>query len=303
MKYAILFNPSSGTALSSGLKSGHLHELFAASGIDATVDGSDDPLETKVANAVASDADVIVSAGGDGTATAVAHGIAGSGKILAILPLGTANMLARDLGIPIALEKAVAALADTDTIEIDAGEVNGRLFLHNVVVGTIPAIAAARERVRGQNIVALLGFFRYLIRRLRNARRTAVSITSRDTDDRIERIHAIAVANNSYDQGWGKLFSRSCLDAGSLTLYILHRLSFADAVRLWLEMAMGRWQEDEALVIESVRSVTLGAKRQAISAMIDGEVATLQTPLNFRIRERAVRVLVPKVRAKAAEPA
>jgi len=74
-------------------------------------------------------------------------------------------------------------------------------------------------------------------------------------------------------------------------------------VRLWLEMAMGRWQGDEALVIESVRSVTLGAKRQAISAMIDGEVATLQTPLNFRIRERAVRVLVPKVRAKAAEPA
>jgi len=113
------------------------------------------------------------------------------------------------------------------------------------------------------------------------------------------RIHAIAVANNSYDQGWGKLFTRSCLDRGSLTLYILRRLTLTDALRLWVEMAMGRWQEDDALVIESVRSVSLRAKRAAISVMIDGEVATLQAPLDFRIRQKAVRVLVPKVRAEA----
>ena len=299
MKYLVLFNPKSGTALSTGLTAEHLHDLLAARGIDAHIDASDDALEAKVANAVASDADVIVSAGGDGTATAVADGITGSGKTLGILPLGTANMLARDLGVPVALEKAIDALADMDTIEIDAGEVNGRLFLHNVVVGTIPAIAAARERVRGRNMVALIGFFRYFIRRLSNARRTAVAITSRDTDDRIERIHAIAVANNSYDQGWGKLFTRSCLDRGSLTLYILRRLTLTDALRLWVEMAMGRWQEDDALVIESVRSVSLRAKRAAISVMIDGEVATLQAPLDFRIRQKAVRVLVPKVRAEA----
>jgi diacylglycerol kinase family enzyme len=131
------------------------------------------------------------------------------------------------------------------------------------------------------------------VRRLNNARKTAIAITSRDTHDRIERIHAVAVANNAYDQGWGKLFSRSCLDAGSLTLYVLRRLTFGDAVRLWIKMAMGQWQEDEAVVIETVRSVSLHAKRGKISVMIDGEVETFDTPLNFRIRQKAVRILAP----------
>lgn len=293
MKYHVIFNPKSGAALSLPLTGDELVRLFEDAGCDANVDATDDDLKRKIERALASDAEVIVSAGGDGTATAIARSIMGSKKTLALLPLGTANLLARDLDIPLDIAAAIGSMGEMATTEIDAGEVDGRLFLHKVVVGVIPAIAAAREKVRGGNLFAALRFAEYLVRRLRDARRTAVAIVSRDTENRVERIHAIAVANNAYDQGWGKVFCRSSLRDGMLTLYVLRRLSVGAALRLALEMLTGRWQEDQAVSIETVRSVTLHAKRNKIAAMIDGEVEMLDTPLNFRIRPKALRVLAP----------
>ena len=301
MKYHVIFNPRSGAALGLGLTGEALTRMFADAGHAAHVDDGEEELDQKIAQALSGDADVVVSAGGDGTATAIARGIVGSSKVLGLLPLGTANLLARDLGIPLDVGAAVGSLTDMAPIEIDAGEVNGRLFLHKVVVGVIPAIAAAREKVRGGNLFALLRFGSYLVRRLRDARKTAVAIVSRDTENRVERIHAIAVANNSYDQGWGKVFARSSLMDGTLTLYVLRRLSIGNVLRLALEMLTGRWQEDQAVSIETVRSVSLRAKRNKIKAMIDGEVETLDTPLNFRIRPGALRVLAPVVQASSPD--
>ena len=293
MKYYVILNPKSGAALNLGLTGEGLLKAFEDAKLEAFIDANDDDLGVKIERAVASDAETIVSAGGDGTATAIAERLVKTTKCLGVLPLGTANLLARDLGIPLTLETAIAGLAAMKPIEIDAGEVNGRVFLHKVVVGVIPAIAAARERVRGESAWKLLGFARYFVRRLDSARRTAVSIASRDTNDRIERIHAIAVANNAYDQGWGKLFSRSSLNGGILTLYVLNRLTFSDAFRLGLEMIAGTWQADAAVKVETVRSVTLNSKRSRLSVMIDGEVGTMTTPLRFRIRPGALRVLSP----------
>ena len=293
MRPYVIFNPNSGTALSLRLDHEDLVRRFAEVGLVAEIDSSGDDLQGKIERALRSEADTVICAGGDGTFTAIARGLVGSGKTLALLPLGTANLLARDLGVPLALDVALASLADAEPREIDVGEVNGRLFLHKVVVGIIPAIAAAREKVRGGGPMALLRFAQYFTHRLTNAQRTAVAITSRDTVDRIERVHAIAVANNAYDQGWGKLFQRSSLTAGTLTLYVLNRLALTDVLRLATEMVAGRWQDDAGVTIEAVRSVTLQTKRSRVAAMIDGEVELLEAPLNFRIRPKALRVLVP----------
>jgi diacylglycerol kinase family enzyme len=293
VRHHVVFNPKSGTALSLSLDHEALARRFADLGLDAQIDSSADDLESKIERARKSDAEIVVCAGGDGTFTAIARGLANSNKTLALLPLGTANLLARDLGIPLALDTALASLSSAEPAEIDVGEVNGLLFLHKVVVGVIPAIAAAREKVRGGGALALLRFAQYFAQRLANAQRTAVAITSRDTVDRIERVHAIAVANNSYDQGWGKIFQRTSLTGGTLTLYVLKRLTLRDVLRLGGEMLTGRWQEDTTLSIETVRSVSLRTKKKRVAAMIDGEVEFLETPLRFRIRPKALRVLVP----------
>ena len=294
-RYHVVLNPKSGAALAAGLTAESLAAAFAHHGLDAVIDADNSaPFADRIRKARDSDADVVVSAGGDGTATGLAGALAGTTKALAILPLGTANLLARDLSLPLDLDATVAALGDMEPRQIDVGEVNGRVFLHKVVLGVIPSIAAAREQICGRSDVgALFGFGRYFVRRLGRARRIALSITSRDTDDRVERVHAIAVANNAYDEGLGRIFARSSLDAGVLTLYVLKHLTLGDALRLSAEMLAGRWQQDEALDIASVRSVSIRSRRASVSAMIDGEVEMLQTPLNFRIRPKALTVLAP----------
>ena len=177
---------------------------------------------------------------------------------------------------------------------IDVGEVNGRIFLHKVVVGLIPAVAAGREHIRGRREAgAKIGFLRYFFRRIARARRIAVAVETNEGDRRVERVQAIAVASNSYDEGLGQFFSRHSLDMGTLTLYILHHFTLRDLFRLTTGMLLGNWRNDEALSVETVKSVTIGMRKELVKVMFDGEVETLHTPLEFSIRPKALSVIVP----------
>src|SRR5689334_4705264 len=80
-----------------------------------------------VAGAIRSGYDAVVGGGGDGTLNTIAAGLAGSETAFGVLPLGTHNHFAKDLGVPLDLDAAVAALARGTTKAIDVGEVNGRL--------------------------------------------------------------------------------------------------------------------------------------------------------------------------------
>jgi diacylglycerol kinase family enzyme len=298
-RFYVILNDRAGTALAQGLTPDRVRESFTQCGHTAIVDGSGDDLNARVDRALASDAGVVVSAGGDGTATLVAHRLIGTGKSLAVLPLGTANLLARDLGVPLDVDAAIDALKAAEVRQIDVGEVNGRVFLHQVVVGTFPAMAAVREKIRARaDLAGLAGFARHLVRGLARSRRIAVAIAPRGGAQRIVRVYAIAVANNAYDEGWAQVFRRSRLDAGCLTLYSLSALSIGDALRLVAKMLAGRWRDDPAVDIESVHAVTLDARRRALRVMIDGELELLTPPLRFRIRPGALAVLAPAV-AKA----
>jgi diacylglycerol kinase family enzyme len=293
-RYHVIFNERSGTADALGLTADALLDLFKEAGLEATIDARTDvTMVERIAEAVAGPAGIVVAAGGDGTITALAEALAGTGKSLAILPLGTVNALAKDLSIPLDIPEAVRALAQGHERRIDVGEVNGRVFLHKVVVGVIPAVAAGREFIRGRrDLAARVGFLRYFARRLARARRMAVLIRTADGESRIERVQAIAVASNAYDEGVGQFFSRSSLDRGTLTLYVLRHLTMGDVLRLTVEMLLGRWQNDEALSIESVDGVTIDTRRSLVKVMFDGEVETLHTPLQFSIRKQALSVIV-----------
>jgi diacylglycerol kinase family enzyme len=302
-RYHVVMNPNAGTALAMGLDAEALAERFAVHGQQVSIDANIDlPLTERVQRALESEADVIIAAGGDGTATALAESLVGTSKTLGILPLGTANLMARDLSVPLDLDEALEALLEMRPRLIDVGEVNGRIFLHKVVVGFVPAIAAGREHIRGRTgLAAQIGFFRYFLRRLARAKRMALEIAPGDGQVRVERVQAVAVANNSYDEGFGHVFSRPRLDAGHLSLYIMRHITLRDVVRLSAEMLLGRWQDDEALQIETVNEVTLRTTRTTIMVMIDGEVESMTVPLRFRIRPLALSVLAPVPGAAVAD--
>ncbi len=305
MVYHVILNPNSGTAHALGVTAEMLSELFAAHGLEAVIDDDDDrPLMDRIAEAVAGPAQVLVAAGGDGTITAMASALIDSDKDLAILPLGTFNAVAKDLHLPLDLDAAVAALATGTAQRIDVAEVNGRIFMQKVVIGLLPGLAAGREHLRGrESLAAKLGFMRYFFRRLARQRRIAVAIEPDNGEKRIERVQAMAVACNAYDEGLGKFFSRQSLDRGTLTLYVLKHFTARDFFRLVTGMLIGRWHDDDALSMESVNSVTIDAHKELIKVMFDGEVETLETPLHFAIRPKALSVLVPAEVHQKAEAA
>lgn len=79
--------------------------------------------------------DVVVVGGGDGSISAAAQILADTGKPVGVLPMGTLNHFAKDLGIPLELERAAATIARGVTREVDLGEVNGRIFINNSSIG------------------------------------------------------------------------------------------------------------------------------------------------------------------------
>ena len=291
--YYVIFNARSGTAASSGLSAGTLRTELEQAGHTALVDADEGvALEERIAVAVSSDCDVVVAAGGDGTVSALASKLVSSDKILAVLPLGTVNSLAKDLGMPLDVKPWVAALAAMEPQKIDVGEVNGRIFLHMVVIGLIPSMAAGREALRGRSEAkAKLGLFLYFLRRISRSRRLAIHIDPSNDAARIERVQSVAVTCNAFEEGLGRFLARGTLDAGELTVYQLKHLHLGDMLRLAAKMLLGRWQGDEALTILNAPAVTIRSHRPRLQIMLDGEVASMSLPLEVRIKPQALWVL------------
>ncbi len=105
---------------------------------------------------------VFVAAGGDGTVNVVASAIAGTPRCMGVLPVGTLNHFGKDLGLPLELKEAVAAIARGMTCGVDAGEVNGQIFVNNSSIGAYPAMVVDRERMKkaGREQVGVAGGWR-----------------------------------------------------------------------------------------------------------------------------------------------
>ena len=103
--------------------------------------------------AVEQGAAVVVAGGGDGTVNAVASILLGRDMALGVLPLGTLNHFAKDLGIPLDIEAATRTIFQGRQVSVDVGEVNDRIFLNNSSLGIYPRIVRYREaqRAQGQN--------------------------------------------------------------------------------------------------------------------------------------------------------
>jgi len=291
----ILLNAKAGTANALSISGADLAAKLAERGLIAEIDeNTDRPMSERLIRAATSAAPIVVAAGGDGTITALANSILGSDKKLGILPLGTVNALAKDLNIPLELDLAIDVLASQNCRTIDVGRVDGRIFLHKVVVGVVPELAAGREHIRGRtDFRAKWGFFLFILRRLARTRRFAVAMDLGDGNVRIERVQALAVASNAYEQGVGRIFSRQRLDEGSLYVYLLSHLNIRDFFRLWGGMIMGTWQNDSELTILKTRQVTLTTHKKAMNVMFDGEVEKLETPMTFEVLPSSLCVIAP----------
>lgn len=269
-------------------------QTAGASVLVQTVAGA--ALPSALAAALAEPADALVVGGGDGTvATAARLLIAGGdSRPLGILPLGTINRLAHALGVPGDLDGAIACILQGRVRRIDVGEVNGRVFLNNSVLGLFPSLARVRERERfGTWWQLARAFTRVVIKAVRYHNLISIDLAGPDGTRRIVT-PALAVASNPYhgDRGGFPADGRR-LDEGRLGIYVArHRTALQMAILL-VDMALNRWQLAPRVEAFTATGVTVSSRRKRLSVANDGEVVRLAPPLHYRVLPGALSVLAP----------
>lgn len=293
MKVIVVVNRGGGSAAGAEER---IREAFRGSRIDLDVrlvePGELDRHCAEVAKAQGVDA--LVAAGGDGTISTAAGAVAGSDLPLGVLPMGTLNHLARDAGIPLDLNEAAAAIAAGRTRRVDVAEVNGRVFVNNSAVGLYPMLVKAREaqqrqlgrtKRRAMLVAAARALWRFSSRRL--TLRFAGMKAPVETP-------LLFVGNNKYETGLLSLGRRSAIDRGELCVYAplaRSRLGFA-----WLSLraVLGRPdRQDDFLTVEGIEEAEIDSVQRSLLVAVDGEAMPMETPLRYRVRKGAVRLILP----------
>ena len=296
MKASVLLNAAAG--LRPGQVQGEaarVRELFASVGVDADVRRVPGPeLLAAAREAATSDADVVVMGGGDGTISAGAGGLAGTGKPMGVLPLGTLNHFARDLGIPNELQDAVRNVAEGVVREVDLGEANERVFVNNSSIGLYPAAVSLRDAwMERQSTHKWVAMGRAALSTLREF--PVVRVTLRLEEGGVNlTTPMVFVGNNRYDTKLFSLGKRPALDEGELWVYLAREAGRFRFVRLVLRGLAGRLDDSRDFQGIGLKGMVVEDRRRLLRIAFDGEVSHVAPPVRYRIRPRALRVIVPR---------
>ena len=276
-----------------------LADLFAANHIDARIElaHSGAAVVESAKRAVKSDAEIIVAGGGDGTINSVAAEMIGSEKPLGILPFGTLNHLAKDLGIPLDLEGAVKTIHEGQLVQIDVGEVNDHFFVNNSSLGLYPSIVRERQKQQRLGWGKWPAFIWAAVGVLRRYPFLGVRL-SVDGHELVTRTPFVFVGNNEYEMESLHVGTRSCLDAGKLSLYVTSRIGRLGLLRLALRALFGGLRQEKDFLALCSNEIWIETKHKRLRVALDGEITIMHPPLRYRVRPRALRVIVPRARPR-----
>jgi diacylglycerol kinase family enzyme len=230
--------------------------------------------------------DTVIVGGGDGSVSCAAAALAGSEKVLGVLPFGTLNLLARDLGMPSDPKEAVAALASAKLRRIDLARVADRPFHSLSGLGFFSQMARAREEVRGHPLGRFLGV---AVAALRAVRRTATFTLDISADGRHSSAEALAVliTNNRFGPDW----RRKRLDEGVLEILIAENAGGLAKLKASADLVTGGWRESEGIRSIIAREVTISRHRRQVWAATDGELSRKPIPLRYHVMPKALNTL------------
>lgn len=234
--------------------------------------------------------DFVVIAGGDGSLNAAAPALMEHGLPLGILPGGTANDLARTLGLPLDMAGAAKVIAGGRIRAIDVGEVNGKPFFNVASLGMSAKLADRLSRETKRR----WGRFAYAVtatKVLIEARRFGAVIRSDDGKELAVRSLQIAVGNGRHYGGGMIVEETAEIDDGRLDLYSLEFREIWKLPFIALSFRQGRHGlSDEVRTMSGSRFEIRTRRPMPVNA--DGEIIT-QTPAVFSLRPRAIQVFVP----------
>jgi diacylglycerol kinase family enzyme len=293
---SVILNTSSGLTGHSRSIGEKLRELFRAHGIEAhvlTAERGDDIPELARRAVERNPGGVVVAAGGDGTVSTVADAVRRAGGVLGIIPMGTLNHFARDMGIPLEVEEAIRTIAAGHVVEVDVGEVNGTSFINNSSLGLYPNIVRGRvaqqRRLRRPKRTAMLWAIAATMRRA-----PLLKLTLRlDGGDQSCVSPFVFIGNNDYTMEGFHIGKRERLDGGKLSIYTTTRRTAGGLFMLALRALFGTLRQAEDFNEARARTLRVGTPHPQMFVATDGEVTVMQTPLEYSILPRALTVIAP----------
>lgn len=240
------------------------------------------------------DCEVLVAAGGDGTICGVAEAARRSGKILGVIPLGTFNYFANNLGIPLEVEEAARVVVEGKMIYAPLLDLDGRLILNNTSIGIHPAVLMKRRQLyRRWGRSQVTAYLSVMMTAFRPAPRLRVRLET-DDGELVRETPLVLVCSNAYQVENFALEGKECLAGGKFAVYVACHSGRATIVKLGLRTVLRRLREGIDYEVICATDVTIDAlRRRRLRAAVDGELGKLNSPMRFRVAD-PVAVLVPQ---------
>jgi YegS/Rv2252/BmrU family lipid kinase len=297
MKLIALINAKAGSLASTPNvdQTEHIREAFAAEKMNADVRAlQGHEIIPAAKQALSESPDAIVAGGGDGTISSVAGILANSNIPLGVLPLGTLNHFAKDLGIPMNIEGAVKVIAAGQVKTIDLGRVNDHFFINNSSIGIYPHVVRKREELRMR-----LGRGKWvamLIASLHALRRFPVMSVRIGVGDKavLRQTPFVFVGNNRYIMSLMSVRSRTRLDEGILSLYLTSRTGRFGMLRLALRALFGRLEQAKDFESIYLPQLWIETGKRRLHVALDGEVENMSPPLHYESVPQALKVFIPR---------
>ena len=237
--------------------------------------------------------ELLVVGGGDGTISAAASALAGTGTSLGILPLGTLNHFARDLGIPTELDEAAKLIAKASKRKVDVAEMNGRIFINNSAIGLYPLMVLDRDLQRkrlgrSKRLAMIVASLRTLVR----FGHQRLTLTVNDEKARVDT-PLLFVGNNDYRIDIGAPGQRESIEDGNLSVFVLRKKTRAGFIAASVRALFNRARKDDMVELKDVERLTVAGRRTALAVSLDGEVVGAAPPLVYKIRKKALQVIAP----------
>jgi diacylglycerol kinase family enzyme len=269
----------------------HNLENRVAPGCMSIVSGNE--IRTEIKRIKDKGIDVLIISGGDGTVSAAAEQLAGTGIYLLVLPAGTRNHFARDLGLPADPFDSIGLLDSMNVIRVDIGEVNGHKFINNATLGIYPKLVKERtEKTRKHGWRKWWAHIMAAITVLLRLPRMWMTVESGTF--RISLFTPLVfVGNNKYNDILDLDSRRQTLNDGRLWLCIAHATGIWSLLQTAWQLVIKGIQGARNLDTRLLSEVSVKPLKKKVMVAIDGENHKLSTPLRFRILKKSLLVIVP----------
>lgn len=249
-----------------------------------------DEMSAQLDEAARSEYEIIIVGGGDGTFSHALARLADSGKVLGLLPLGTVNLMARDMYSNLDnFAATVEALAYGEVRQIDLASINGRPFHTLCGLGYFSRVAREREQTRfdfpGGRILSVLASIWKSITRSGRVRLDIIADGRRLSTE----AYAILVTSNRIGNDW----RRTRLDEGVLELHLMRKSHLVDRAKAGIELLSRQWREGDSIETIEARHIEISG-RPRIWVAVDGELHREDMPLVFDIAPSSIKALMPR---------